>query len=171
SAPAHAAAFFGTAAQVAAFFGSAAQAAGLAVGAAAHAAALFGAALTAFLFPLGHFVASLAVVGRDFPRRGLPKTWLVFHHGAAAGFLGARDQIAPRLGHGQVQLPLPLLHASGGSRMARPRRGPELRGDLAARPSARTHGCRRGEADRRRASRSARPAGARRHAGTNTRPT
>src|SRR5205085_3256801 len=49
--------------------------------------------------------------------------------GSAARRLGPADQVTSHLRHGQVQLPLHVLHAGGGPRMAAPRRDPELRGD------------------------------------------
>ena len=85
-------------------------------------------------------------------------------HGAAARFVGTRDQERARVGHRQVQLPLPLLHAGGGARVAAARRAPDLRGDGAARLDPRGDGRRRGAADRRGAARAARPAAARRDA-------
>src|SRR5438552_1289290 len=98
-----------------------------------------------------------------------PARSLVSWHAAAARFLGTRDQVAARLGDGQVQLPLPLLHAGGGARVARTGRVAELRGDRAARARARAHGRRRGAADRWGAPRPARPAYACRDARRNAR--
>ena len=96
-----------------------------------------------------------------FRRPGPSKTWVIWRSGAARRFLGPRDPQPAGLRHGQVQLPLPLLHAGGGARVAPARRGPELRGDRAARRRARRDGRRRGAADRRRAARPARSARAR----------
>src|SRR2546430_11829431 len=69
---------------------------------------------------------------RPRKRAASPARSLVSWHAAAARFLGTRDQVAARLGDGQVQLPLPLLHAGGGARVARTGRVAELRGDRAA---------------------------------------
>src|SRR5256885_4328935 len=85
---------------------------------------------------------------RPRKRATSPARSLVSWHAATARFLGTRDQVAARLGDGQVQLPLPLLHAGGGARVARTGRAAELRGDPAARarprPRGRPRGRRRG---------------------------
>src|SRR2546430_3055427 len=98
---------------------------------------------------------------RPRKRATSPARSLVSWHAAAARFLGTRDQVAARLGDGQVQLPLPLLHAGGGARVARTGRVAELRGDRAARARGRPHGRRRGAAARGGAPRPPRPAHAR----------
>src|SRR5437764_2670025 len=92
-----------------------------------------------------------------------------FHDGAARRCVGPRDRKSSRLGHGQVQLPLHLLHAGRGSRVAAEAGGAELRGDRAARARARPPGRPRGAADGRRAAHAARPARARADAGDGAR--
>src|ERR1044072_7123933 len=57
-------------------------------------------------------------------------------HGAAARFLATREQEPAGVGHRQVQLPLQVLHAGGGARVAPARRRAQLRGDRAAGGSA-----------------------------------
>ena len=91
------------------------------------------------------------------------------HARSARRRLGPRDQEPPRLGHGQVQLPLPLLHAGGRARVASARRGAHLRGDRAHRRRPGRDGRRRGPADRRRAAHSPRSPRARRDAGADSR--
>src|SRR5687768_18378188 len=88
--------------------------------------------------------------------------------GTAHGRLGPGDQERPGLGHGQVQLPVHVLHAGRRARVAPQGRGAQLRGDRAARRGARAARRRRGSPDGRRAPCPARPprarANARRHA-------
>ena len=53
------------------------------------------------------------------------------------------------IGHGPLQLPLPVLHAGGRASLARSRRDPQLRGDRALGPPAGRHGHHRRPVDRR----------------------
>src|SRR5919201_60848 len=80
---------------------------------------------------------------------------------AARRLVGPRHREPAGVGHGQVQLPLHVLHAGRGPRMAAEAGGAELRGDRTARARARAHGRARGAADGRRAARPARPPRAR----------
>src|ERR671935_1378528 len=80
---------------------------------------------------------------------------------AARRLVGPRHREPTGVGHGQVQLPLHVLHAGRGPRMAAEAGGAELRGDRTARARARAHGRARGAADGRRAARPARPPRAR----------
>src|ERR671925_2274613 len=73
--------------------------------------------------------------------------------GAARRRVGARDRESARFGHRQVQLPLHVLHARGGARVAAEAGGAELRGDRTSRTRARAHGRPGGPADGRRAAR------------------
>src|SRR6266516_5424638 len=78
--------------------------------------------------------------------------------GAAHRRLGPGNPQRAGFRHRQVQLPLPLLHAGGGSRVARARRAADLRGDRPSHPGPRVDGRRRGAADGRRAAGAAGPA-------------
>ena len=66
-----------------------------------------------------------------------------------------RDLRPTGVGHGSLQLPLPVLHAGRRPALARPRRGAQLRGDRARGGAARADGRDRPAAHRRRAARAA----------------
>ena len=70
----------------------------------------------------------------------------------------------PRVGDRPLQLPLPVLHAGGGAALARPRRGPDVRGDRPPDDAAGRHGRPRHPPHRGRAARPPRLPDARRHA-------